>query len=629
MLSMLALAHAASAQSGANKPPFETQVAHSDSLRLGGTESPDGRWLLFSSPIRSGPTHLWLMPTGGGTPRRLTDGAYDDRNPVWFPDGRRIAFTSTRVHGVMTADIDLAAGRLLGQPKRVSLDDAGELDVSPDGTRIAYVDQRKRLRVIPSVGGPAITLLDHSGAGKTRLIAPRFSSNGREIYVASYDVRGAKSLLLRVPVTGGPAITALGGSQIGGTAAPTRDRVVTFTMTEMAILTLKGDTVAVVPSQPGWPGARFTRDGRRLYQPSSVVATVVRVVPTAGGKPIAVTNGRGYDYPVTWSADSKRLYSRIDDTTITKSQRGLYVTAIDGTERRFLPMAEIDTTLVGPRTLPSLISDDGATWWLTSSYSRPPFSPPFNLVAYDTQTRATHVVSRTAMSVATRPRGAKGGSQLYYVERRGAQGPYELRSARAGEPSRLLHNFSQLGAPWWVAISHDRLAFGVRVGDSTVMYTARWAGAEHRLMAVRGDVADLAWSPDGSTLAGVVSSTQSGNGTARVLFARVAEDGRMNGAPRFVPTERAWDLYWQPAGRSVHVLEEQGDSHTRVLRVPIEDGQQPVSITPNEKGTFWDQYASPDGRYVAIPVEQFGSSTLWSIDVEAAAKAWQAKRDQR
>ena len=629
MLSMLVLAGArsASGQSNANKPSFGTQVAQSDSLHLGGAvESPDGRWLLFSSPVRTGPRHLWIMPTGGGVPRRLTDGAYDDLSPVWFPDGRRIAFASTRVKGVMTVDIDRTTGHLIGQPKRVSLEEAGALDVSPDGSRIVYVDPRQRLRLVPSVGGPASTLLDHSAAGWVRLVAPRFSADGRDVYVASYDVGGAKSVLLRVPVTGGPATTALNGSQIGLTAVPTRDRVVTFNRTEMAILTLKGDTVAVVPSRPGWPTGSFTRDGRRFYKPTSVVTTVVRLVPTAGGMPIDVTNGRGYDYPVTWSADSKRLYSRIDDTTITKSQRGLYVSAIDGTERRFLPMAEIDTTLVGPRTLPMLISDDGGTWYLASSYSR----PPFTLVAYDTKTKSTRVVSRTAMSIANGPRGANGSSQLYYVEQRRGQGPYELRSVGGSEPSRSLHNFAQLGAPWWVDIGRDRLAFLVRVGDSTVVYTARWMGAEQRLMAVRGGVSALAWSPDGSALAAIVPSTQPGNGTAHVLFVRVSNDGRVNGPPRFVSTDRVWDLSWQPDGRSVLVMEEQGNTqHTRVLRVPMDEGQQPTSITPNEKGTFWDQYASPDGRYVAIPVEQFGGSTLWSVDVDSAAKAWRAKKGAR
>ena len=78
------------------------------------------------------------------------------------------------------------------------------------------------------------------------------------------------------------------------------------------------------------------------------------------------------------------------------------------------------------------------------------------------------------------------------------------------------------------------------------------------------------------------------------------------------------------------VLEEQGSTNrTRVLRIPMDEGQQPTSLTPNEKRTFWDQYPSPDGRYVAIPVEQFGSSTLWSIDVDVAGKAWREKKSPR
>jgi hypothetical protein len=162
------------------------------------------------------------------------------------------------------------------------------------------------------------------------------------------------------------------------------------------------------------------------------------------------------------------------------------------------------------------------------------------------------------------------------------------------------------------------------------LYTARLAGAEQRLMAVAGDVSDLSWSPNGTTLAAVVSPEKSGTGAPyRILFARVSEDGRPGSAPRFVSTGPAWDLYWMQDSRSVLVLEQGGNTNTRVLRVPVAPGQQPVSVTPNEKRPFWDQYTSPDGRYVAIPVEQFGSSTLWRIDVDAAAKAWREKKGQR
>ena len=41
-------------------------------------------------------THLWMIPLAGGAPRQLTFGERRNSGATWSPDGRSIAFVSTR-----------------------------------------------------------------------------------------------------------------------------------------------------------------------------------------------------------------------------------------------------------------------------------------------------------------------------------------------------------------------------------------------------------------------------------------------------------------------------------------------------------------------------------------------------
>jgi Tol biopolymer transport system component len=83
-------------------------------------------------------SHLWLISLAGGEPRRLTQGEHKNFGAVWRPDGKAIAFVSTRRDKKPQIHLLPLDG---GEAERLTdLDgEVSSLEWSPDGKAIVFV----------------------------------------------------------------------------------------------------------------------------------------------------------------------------------------------------------------------------------------------------------------------------------------------------------------------------------------------------------------------------------------------------------------------------------------------------------------------------------------------------------
>ena len=64
-----------------------------DSNETDSSVSPDGRKITFASD-RDGDFEIYTVSVFGGEVRQVTGNGVDDRNPVWWPDGRGITYAA-------------------------------------------------------------------------------------------------------------------------------------------------------------------------------------------------------------------------------------------------------------------------------------------------------------------------------------------------------------------------------------------------------------------------------------------------------------------------------------------------------------------------------------------------------
>ena len=152
---------------------------------------PDGGAIAFVSSADGNP-EIYRLELGTRQLSRLTWSPGEDGSPVWAPDGAQLAYLSQR-HGAFRAYLMGADGShprpLLGAhdptdgPEGRFLAHA-ELAFSPDGSRVALVEQREGRAVVQIVRVADGEVLN-AGAGRWHDQTPSWSPDGRHLVFAS------------------------------------------------------------------------------------------------------------------------------------------------------------------------------------------------------------------------------------------------------------------------------------------------------------------------------------------------------------------------------------------------------------------------------------------------------------
>ncbi len=107
--------------------------------------SPDGRHVAYvvtdvSLEKNSRTNHIWLVPTAGGEPVAVARSEKAEDTPRWSPDGKKLAFVSTRDGASQVWVVDMGPAGSVGEPKKVTsiATEASGVRWSPDGKWILF-----------------------------------------------------------------------------------------------------------------------------------------------------------------------------------------------------------------------------------------------------------------------------------------------------------------------------------------------------------------------------------------------------------------------------------------------------------------------------------------------------------
>jgi Tol biopolymer transport system component len=162
----------------------------------------------------SGDTGIWRVSGPGVTParapERFIDSTAADNNAMYSPDGRRVAYKSSRGGSVEIWACD-SEGKNHVQVTNLGASDSGSPRWSPDGKWIVFdslKSGRRDIYIVSAEGGAARNLTD----ARANHVRPSFSRDGKWIYFGS-DTGGSWQIWKTTPEGRQPLVVTKGGGR--------------------------------------------------------------------------------------------------------------------------------------------------------------------------------------------------------------------------------------------------------------------------------------------------------------------------------------------------------------------------------------------------------------------------------
>lgn len=161
--------------------------------------SPDGKQIAFTS-TRDGNQEVYLIDAAGQNLKRITQDPGLDAHPTWTPDGRHLLFATNRWGDLEIARVDAQGEQVERLTTSRGLDDYPVC--SADGSQMAFLSNRAgqyEVFVMPLAGGEARNISRHAGIDNFPAWTPQGDlmwvsdrDGGFEIYLLSANALNAK-----------------------------------------------------------------------------------------------------------------------------------------------------------------------------------------------------------------------------------------------------------------------------------------------------------------------------------------------------------------------------------------------------------------------------------------------------